>query len=54
MSPVPTAPLENQIRLGSKAKTGTAIMPAFGHDLTDAEIQEAIRTVKSFRPPTSH
>ncbi len=44
------AEIERQIREGSKSKSGATAMPAFGHDLTDAQIQEAIRTVKSFRP----
>ena len=46
------AEIERQIREGSKKKSGISVMPAFGHDLTDAQIQEAIRTVKSFRPST--
>ena len=45
------ADIERQIREGSKTKSGSTVMPAFGRDLTDAQIQEAIRTVKSFRPP---
>ena len=45
------AEIERQIREGSKNKSGATAMPAFGRDLTDAQIQEAIRTVKSFRPP---
>jgi mono/diheme cytochrome c family protein len=45
------AEIERQIREGSRIKTGVSVMPAFGHDLTDAEIQVAIRVVKSFRPP---
>ncbi len=44
------AEIERQIREGSRIKTGISVMPAFGHDLTDAEIQAAIRVVKSFRP----
>jgi len=47
------AEIERQIRDGSKSKSGSAVMPAFGRDLTDAQIQEAIRTVKSFRPPAA-
>jgi mono/diheme cytochrome c family protein len=43
------AEIERQIREGSKKKSGPSVMPAFGRDLTDAQIQEAIRTVKSFR-----
>ena len=45
------AEIERQIRAGSKTKKGPAVMPAFGHDLTDAEIQALILKVKSFRPP---
>ena len=45
------AEIERQIREGSKNKSGAIVMPAFGRELTDAQIQEAIRTVKSFRLP---
>lgn len=45
------AELELQIREGSRIKTGISVMPAFGHDMTDAEIQAAIRVVKAFRRP---
>lgn len=45
------AEIERQIREGSKIKKGTSVMPAFGRDLTDAEIQALITTVKAFRPP---
>jgi len=45
------AEIERQIREGSKTKSGTSVMPAFGKDLTDDQIQEAIRTVRSFRAP---
>ena len=44
------AEIERQIREGSRIKTGVSVMPAVGKDLTDAEIQAAIRVVKSFRP----
>ena len=47
------AEIERQIREGSKKKSGSSVMPAFGRDLTDDQIQEAIRTVKSFRQPAS-
>lgn len=43
--------IERQIREGSKNKSGAVAMPAFGRELTDAQIQEALRMVKSFRPP---
>ena len=43
--------IERQIREGSRIKTGVSVMPPLGKDLTDAEIQAAIRVVKSFRPP---
>ena len=46
------AEIERQIRAGSKIKKGTSVMPAFGRDLTDAEIQVVIMKVKAFRPPT--
>ncbi len=45
------ADIERQIREGSRAKTGVSVMPAVGRDMTDAQIQAAIRVVKSFRPP---
>ena len=45
------AEIERQIREGSKIKTGVSVMPAFGRDLTDAEIQALIVKVKSFRLP---
>ena len=45
------AEIERQIREGSQIKTGVSVMPAFGRELTDAEILAAVRTVKSFRPP---
>jgi len=45
------AEIERQIREGSRLKTGVSVMPALGHDMTDAEIQAAIRVVKSFRQP---
>ena len=51
VSKLTDAEIERQIREGSKNKTGTVVMPAFGRDLTDTQIQEAIRAVKSFRPP---
>ena len=44
------AEIEKQIREGSRIKTGVSVMPALGHDLTDDEIQAAIRVVQSFRP----
>jgi mono/diheme cytochrome c family protein len=43
--------IERQIRDGSRNKTGGSVMPAFGPDLTDAQIQAAVRVVKSFRQP---
>jgi mono/diheme cytochrome c family protein len=43
------ADIERQIREGSRIKTGVSVMPPFGRDLTDAEIQAAVRVVKSFR-----
>ena len=45
------AEIERQIREGSRIKKGITGMPAFGRDLTDAEIQALIVKVKSFRPP---
>ena len=45
------AEIERQIREGSRIKTGVSVMPAFGRDLTDAEIQALIVKVKLFRPP---
>jgi len=51
ISKLADAEIDRQIRDGSKNKSGTTVMPAFGRELTDAQIQEAIRTVKSFRPP---
>jgi|GEM_PF-461802 len=45
------AEIERQIREGAKNKSGVAVMPAFGRDLTDAEIKEAVATVKAFRVP---
>jgi len=47
------AEIERQIREGSRNKNGVSVMPAFGQELTDAEIQSAIRAVKSFRPADS-
>jgi mono/diheme cytochrome c family protein len=47
------AEIERQIREGSRTKSGTPLMPAFGPDLTEAEIQSAIRVVKSFRSPAA-
>ena len=44
------AEIERQIREGSRVKTGVSVMPAIGKDMTDAEIQAAVRVVKSFRP----
>lgn len=49
-SQIPDAAIERLIREGSNDKSGKRAMPAFGHELTEAQIQEAIRTVKSFRP----
>jgi mono/diheme cytochrome c family protein len=46
------AEIERQIREGSRVKTGVSVMPAVGKDMTEAEIQAAIRVVKAFRPPT--
>ena len=45
------AEIARQIREGSRTKAGVSVMPAVGKDLTDAEIQAAVRVVKSFRPP---
>ena len=45
------AEIERQIREGSRTKTGVSVMPAVGKDMTDAEIEAAIRFVKTFRPP---
>ena len=45
------AEIERQIREGSRIKKGITGMPAFGRDLTDAEIQTMIVKVKLFRPP---
>ncbi len=45
------AEIERQIREGSRNKTGVSVMPAVGKDMTDSEIQAAIRVVKSFRQP---
>jgi mono/diheme cytochrome c family protein len=45
------AEIERQIREGSRTKTGVSVMPPIGRDMTDAQIQAAIRVVKSFRPP---
>ncbi|MBI2497391.1 MAG: cytochrome c [Opitutae bacterium] len=45
------AEIERQIREGSGRKTGASAMPAFGKDMTDAEIQAAVRVVKTFRAP---
>ena len=53
LSKMTDAEIEHQIREGAKTKAGAVAMPAFGHDLTDAQIQEAIRTVKSFRAPVT-
>lgn len=47
------AEIERQIREGSRSKTGVSVMPAFGEEMTDAEIQAAIRVVKTFRAPPS-
>lgn len=47
------ADIERQIREGSRNQSGVSVMPAFGKDLTDADIQAAIRVVKSFRPPVA-
>ena len=47
------AEIERQIREGSKVKTGVAVMPPFAGELSDAEIQSAIRAVKSFRSTMS-
>lgn len=47
---LPDADIERQIREESRNKSGVSVMPAFGKDLTDADIQAAIRVVKSFRP----
>jgi mono/diheme cytochrome c family protein len=44
------AEIERQIRQGSKTKSGISLMPAVGEKWTDAEVQAAIRVVKSFRP----
>ena len=48
------AEIERQVREGSKNKSGAALMPAFGHDLTDAEIKAVIPKVLAFRPPPGH
>ena len=40
-----------QIREGSRVKVGVSVMPAVGQDMTEAEIQAAIRVVNSFRAP---
>ena len=53
VSKLTDAEIGRQIREGSKNKSGASVMPAFGRDLTAAQIQEAIRTVKSFRPPAA-
>lgn len=45
------AGIERLIREGSPTKTGVSVMPAIGKDMTDAEIEAAIRVVKTFRPP---
>lgn len=45
------AEIERQIREGSLIKTGVSVMPAVGQGMTEAEIEAAIRVVKSFRPP---
>ena len=45
------ADIERQIREGSRVKTGVSVMPAVGKDMTVAEIEAAIRQVKTFRPP---
>ena len=44
--------IERQIREGSRNKTGATVMPAFGRELKEAEIQAAVRVVKAFRAPT--
>ena len=44
--------IEHRIREGSKNKSGVTVMPAFGRDLTDAQIKEVIVTVKAFRTTT--
>ena len=45
------AEIERQIREGSRIKNGVSVMPAIGHDMSEAEIQAAIRVAKSFRSP---
>lgn len=47
------AEIEHQIREGSRIKTGVSVMPAVGHDMTEAEIQAAVRVVKTFRQPAA-
>lgn len=41
--------IERQIREGSRNKTGVSVMPAFGKQMTDEEIQAAVRVVLAFR-----
>ena len=48
-SKITDAEIERQIREGSKNKSGVTVMPAFGRDLTDEQIKEAIATVIAFR-----
>ena len=43
--------LLRRIREGSRNPKGIWLMPAFAETLTEAEIQSAARTAKSFRPP---
>jgi mono/diheme cytochrome c family protein len=45
------AEVEQQIREGSRLKTGLSVMPAVGRDMTEAEIKATIRVVLAFRPP---
>jgi len=42
--------LLRRIREGSRNPKGNWLMPAFAETLTEAEIQSAARTAKSFRP----
>ena len=44
------AEIERQIREGSRIKAGISVMPAIGRDMSETEIQAAIRAAKAFRP----
>lgn len=45
------AEIERQIRAGARNKSGVMVMPAFGKELKDGEIQAVITVVMAFRPP---